>query len=65
MAGAKKFDRRGSGPLFWVLLVLIIFALYSGTVAALTADDCPAGSNASWQVFPPAWDCSPQLPGYG
>lgn len=61
----KKFDRRGSGPMFWVLLVFVVFVMYSVSVAAVTADDCGKGAPKTWHVFPPAWECDARLPGYG
>ena len=33
MAGGKKLDRRGSGPLWFVMLAVVIFVLYSAAVA--------------------------------
>jgi hypothetical protein len=62
MAGGKTGR---TGPLFWALLAIVIFGLYSVTVAAVTKDDCGEGVAQSWQVFPPEWECNPQLPGYG
>ena len=56
MAGGKRLDRRGSGPIFWVLLVVVVFALFSVMMAASTADDCGSG-NKQWQFFPPQWEC--------
>jgi len=58
MAGGKKYDRKGSGPFWWLAVIFIVFALYSLTVAAATAEDaCPPGVQKSWIVFPPGWDC--------
>ena len=31
----NKMDRRGSGPLWFVILVLVVFGLYSVTIAAV------------------------------
>ena len=53
---AGKSDRRGSGPLWFLALVVVIFVLYSATVAASTADECGDGDK-SWQIFPPEWEC--------
>jgi hypothetical protein len=58
-----KMDRRGSGPLWFVILVVVIFALYSITVALSTADDCGNGGR-EWQIFPPEWECQ-GTPGFG
>ena len=65
MAGSRKFDKRGSGPMFWLLLALLVFALYSASVAALTAEDCGEGAKQTWQILPPGWECSNRLSGYG
>ncbi len=45
------------------MLVVVVFVLYSVTVALSTADDCGSGPK-SWQLFPPAWECE-TTPGYG
>jgi hypothetical protein len=62
MAG-NKMDRRGSGPLWFVILVVVIFALYSVTVALSTADECGTFGQ-EWQIFPPEWECVAP-PGFG
>jgi hypothetical protein len=62
MAG-KRSDRRGSGPLWFAMLVLVVFVLYSVAVAVAGQDDCDGGDK-SWQLFPPAWECE-GTPGYG
>ena len=59
----NKMDRRGSGPLWFVILVLVIFVLYSATIAASTAEDCGTYGR-KWQIFPPEWECIPP-PGFG
>jgi len=62
MAG-KKLDRRGSGPLWFVMLAVVIFVLYSVAVAVAGQDDCNGGAK-SWQVIPPGWTCD-TTPGFG
>lgn len=64
MAGGKKLDRRGSGPLWFLMLAMVIFVLYSAAVAVAGEDDCNGGSK-SWQVFPPDWVCDTTTPGFG
>jgi hypothetical protein len=56
-------DRRGSGPVWFVILVVVVFALYSVTVALSTADKCGNGGR-EWQLFPPEWKCL-GVPGFG
>jgi hypothetical protein len=46
-----------------VILVVVVFALYSATVALSTADECGSGGR-EWQVFPPEWECQ-GTPGFG
>ena len=64
MVGKSKLDRRGSGPFFWIALVVLVFSLYSLTVAAATADDCGEGVDKEWIIFPPGWECESR-PGFG
>jgi hypothetical protein len=56
-------DRRGSGPLWFVMLVIVVFVLYSVTVALSTADDC-GSYGREWKIFPPEWECTPPA-GFG
>ena len=63
MAGGKKLDRRGSGPAWFLMLLIVAFVLYSGAVAWAGADDCGGGPK-SWQWFPPDWVCD-TTPGFG
>ena len=56
MVGKSKLDRRGSGPLWFVMLAVAIFVLYSATLALSTADKCGSGLK-HWEVFPPGWEC--------
>lgn len=61
----KNLYRRGSGPMWYVALVVVIFALYSLAVAWSTADKCEAsGGGKTWQVMPPRWECNGR-PGLG
>jgi hypothetical protein len=62
---AKDLYRRGSGPMWFVALAVVIFALYSLAVAGSTADKCDAsGGDKTWQVVPPHWECNGR-PGFG
>ena len=61
--GKGTSDRRGSGPMWFIALAVVIFALYSVTVALSTADDC-GDFEKTWQVFPPEWECHAR-PGFG
>jgi hypothetical protein len=63
MAGGKKLDRRGSGPIWFLMLLVVIFALYSVAVAIAGQVDCNEGPK-SWNFFPPEWECD-TTPGFG
>lgn len=63
MAGGRKLDRRGSGPLWFVMLAVVIFVLYSAAVAIAGRNDCNRGPK-TWQYFPPEWTCD-TTPGFG
>lgn len=63
MVGAKKLDRTGSGPFWFIMLAVVLFALYSVAVAAAGVDDCRGGPK-TWQFFPPDWKCT-TTPGFG
>ena len=54
---AKDLYRRGSGPMWFVALAVVLFSLYSLAVAASTADKCD-GLRRTWQIVPPHWECS-------
>jgi hypothetical protein len=51
--------------LLMVLVVAIVFALFSVGVAIGTADKCGEHFNSSkdWNYFPPRWDCTVTTPG--
>jgi hypothetical protein len=56
---AKDAFRRGSGPMWYLALVVLVFALYSLTIASSTADKCDVyGGDKTWQVMPPRWECN-------
>jgi hypothetical protein len=58
MAKMHKLDSRGSGPMWFLALAMVIFALYSMAVAASTAEKCDIyGGGKTWQVLPPEWKC--------
>ena len=55
----KDMYRRGSGPMWFVALAVVIFALYSLAIAGSTADKCDdVGGAKTWQVMPPRWECN-------
>ena len=56
MVRKSRSDRRGSGPLWFIALALVVYALYSLVVAASTADDC-GDLGREWRIFPPEWEC--------
>jgi hypothetical protein len=58
MGKSKRMDSTGAGPFFWIAIVVLAFALYSLTVAAVTADDCGEGVDKEWIIFPPEWECN-------
>ena len=58
--------------LLTVVVVAVVFVLFSVGVAVGTADNCNTGGgrlnnvNKEWNYFPPRWDCnSTTLPGQG
>jgi len=57
MAKMNRLDRRGSGPFWFLALVLVVYALYSLSIAASTADKCGGGPR-EWQIAPPEWVCT-------
>ena len=56
MVGKSKMDRRGSGPLWFLLLGIVIYALFSLMIALGTVDKCD-DFGREWQIFPPEWKC--------
>jgi len=64
MAKMNNLDRRGSGPFFFITIIVLGFALYSLAIAASTADKCNGGQGRDWQIFPPKWECTGN-PGFG
>jgi hypothetical protein len=56
MVGKSKLDRRGSGPWFYVAIVVLVYGLLSLTIAGTTYDDCGARPK-EWRVVPPEWEC--------
>lgn len=59
----KDMYRRGSGPLFFVAIAVLIYALYSLTIAGVTAEKCD-GQGRDWNIAPPRWECTGR-PGFG
>jgi hypothetical protein len=45
---------------FWIFIVLLAFAFYTGGRAMLTRNDCDSVSNGvkHWRVLPPEWVCT-------
>jgi hypothetical protein len=58
-----RLNQRGSGPIWFVMLIVVLFVLYSVTIALSTADEC-GDLGREWQVFPPEWECV-GTPGFG
>ena len=56
MVGKSKLDRRGSGPWFYVAIVVLIYGLLSLVIAGTTYDDC-GGRAKEWAFVPPEWEC--------
>jgi hypothetical protein len=63
MAKMDRMYRRGSGPWFYLAILVLVFGLYSLTVALSTADDC-GDAPKEWIIFPPEWECNTR-PGFG
>jgi hypothetical protein len=57
MARMNKLDRRGSGPFFYLAIVVLVFSLYEGAIAWSTVDKCDGYASKTWQVLPPKWEC--------
>jgi hypothetical protein len=53
--------------LFILIIVAVVFMLFSAAVAISTADKCDGKLHADkeWTVFPPGWECASKLPGQG
>ena len=49
--------------LLLVIVVAVVFTLFSVGVAIGTADNCGSGklnnTSKEWNYFPPRWDCTP------
>jgi hypothetical protein len=43
---------------FWVMLLLLVVAMYVGVMFVSTADKCSAGHPQKWQWVPPRWVCT-------
>ena len=60
MVVAHSHDFRPGHPvIFWLFIVVLIFALYSGAQALYDVHGCDqvAGGAKHWRVFPPEWIC--------
>jgi hypothetical protein len=46
--------------IFWIFVVLLTFAFYSGAKAGVTRNDCDPISNGvkHWRVVPGEWVCT-------
>ena len=55
---ASEF-RPGHPIVFWMAIMALVFALYSGAHAAVTYDRCDSVTHGHkhWQVWPPEWVC--------
>ena len=61
----KASRRQHSGPIFYLALAVVIYALISVAIAFATAGDCGnLRSEKRWVFVPPQWDCDSSLPGY-
>lgn len=56
-----KIDSRegGSGPMFYVLLLVLLYAAISAVIAWQTLENCGGAEHTleDWRVFPPGWEC--------
>jgi hypothetical protein len=44
--------------LFIIIIIGVVYALYSAAVAISTADKCgQLHTNKQWDYFPPQWEC--------
>ena len=55
---ANEF-RPGHPVFFWITIVLLVFAIFSGAKAMSTINSCKSVGNGAkhWQVWPPEWVC--------
>ncbi|HEY2813084.1 MAG TPA: hypothetical protein VGJ03_06460 [Acidimicrobiales bacterium] len=53
--------------LFVMLILVIVYTLFSAAVAVSTADKCDGQLRAdkTWNFLPPRWDCVTTQPGPG
>jgi hypothetical protein len=54
--------------LLMVIVIAVVFALFSIGVAIGTADKCGSthlNTSKEWNYFPPRWECTTRLPGQG
>ena len=51
-------DERAADRGSALAIVVLVFALYSLTMAVTTADDCGDGVDKEWNIFPPEWECN-------
>ena len=50
--------RPGHPLIFWLAMIVLAFAAFSGIKAGVTVDTCgDAEDKKGWIVFPPKWDC--------
>ena len=61
---ARDLYRRGSGPWFFIAIIVLAFSLYSLAMAGVTANDCVEGQGREWELFPPGFECTGR-PGFG
>jgi hypothetical protein len=48
----------GRGPQFFLLVAIMMYALYSGVIAWSTFEDCGVELEWSdWRLYPPGWEC--------
>ena len=59
MAFTEEREIRRKGAFFILMLLFLIFVLYSVTVAIWTVEDCGDDESGAkhWRIIPPAWVC--------
>jgi hypothetical protein len=56
---AVRDDRAMTTIAFGLLIVVVVYALLSVSVAMATIDKCEdRGQDREWNLVPPRWDCS-------
>lgn len=53
----RKYGRTGNGPIFYIALAVVVYALISVAIGMATLNDCDDFPDREWRLFPPGWEC--------